>query len=65
MDGYIVLTVFMLAGCIASCILIKKYYQNRVEATYQELLLKLDRAIAGKYRILLMMNPWMLQSQSV
>lgn len=48
MDGYIVLTVFMLAGCIASCILIKKYYQNRVEATYQELLLKLDRAIGGE-----------------
>lgn len=47
MDGYIVLSVFMLAGCIVSCILIKKYYQNRVEATYQELLLKLDRAIGG------------------
>lgn len=48
MGGYMVLTVFMLAGCIVSCILIKKYYQNRVEATYQELLLKLDRAIGGE-----------------
>lgn len=47
MDRYIVLSVLMLAGCIVSCILIKKYYQNRVEATYQELLLKLDRAIGG------------------
>lgn len=48
MNGYIVLTVFMLAGCAIACILIKKYYQNRMEATYQELLLKLDRAIGGE-----------------
>ncbi len=48
MNGYIVLTVLMLAGCVLACILIKKYYQNRMEAVYQELLLKLDRAIGGE-----------------
>lgn len=48
MNGYIVLTVFLLAGCAIACILMKRYYQNRMEATYQELLLKLDRAIGGE-----------------
>lgn len=48
MDGFIILTVFILAGCTIVCILIKKYYHNRMEATYQELLLKLDRAIGGE-----------------
>lgn len=48
MDGFIVLTAFMLAGCTIVCILIKKYYHNRLEVTYQELLLKLDRAIGGE-----------------
>lgn len=48
MNGYIVLTVFLLAGCAIACIWMKRYYQNRMEATYQELLLKLDRAIGGE-----------------
>lgn len=48
MGGFIILTVFILAGCTIVCILIKKYYHNRMEATYQELLLKLDRAIGGE-----------------
>lgn len=48
MDRYIALVAAILAGCVIVFILLKRYYQNRMEATYQEMLQKLDRAIGGE-----------------
>lgn len=36
------------AGCAVVCILLKKHYRNRMEAVYQEMLQKLDKAIGGE-----------------
>lgn len=48
MNGYIILVLGVLMGCIVICMLLKRYYQNRMETTYQELIQKLDRAIGGE-----------------
>lgn len=48
MNGYLILPMFVLAGAAMVCIWMKRYYQSKMEATYQELLLKLDRAIGGE-----------------
>ncbi len=41
-----ILGVFI--GCMITGLSLKKYYQNKMEKTYQELLQKLDRAIGGE-----------------
>lgn len=48
MDRYIVLVAVILAGCVIVCVLLKRYYQNRMEAVYQVMLQKLDKAIRGE-----------------
>ncbi len=48
MNGYMVLVLGGLTGCALFCFFMKRYYQNRMEIIYQELLEKLDRAIGGK-----------------
>lgn len=48
MNVYIVLIAFMLIGCTIFCILIMQYEHKKMEAAYQSLLHRLDRAIAGK-----------------
>lgn len=48
MHGYMIVTVFLAAGFMTACIFIKRYYQNRMAAEYQGLLMKLDRAISGE-----------------
>lgn len=48
MDRYIVLVAVILAGCVTVCVLLKQYYQNRMEAVYQVMLQKLDKAIRGE-----------------
>ena len=35
MDRDIVLVTFILVGCVVVCVLLKRYYQNRMEAVYQ------------------------------
>lgn len=44
----IMLALGVFVGCTAAGLLVKRYYQNRMEETYQELLQKLDRAIGGE-----------------
>lgn len=48
MVGCIMLALGVFVGCTAAGLLVKRYYQNRMEETYQELLQKLDRAIGGE-----------------
>lgn len=48
MVSHIVLAAVILAGCAVVCVLIKRYYQNRMEAVYQAMLQKLDRAMRGE-----------------
>lgn len=48
MHRYFVFMAVILAGCAVVCILLKRYYQDRMEATYQEMLQKLDKAIGGE-----------------
>lgn len=48
MAGCIMLALGVFVGCTAAGLLVKRYYQNRMEETYQELLQKLDRAIGGE-----------------
>lgn len=48
MDRYIVLVAVILVGCVVVCVLLKQYYQNRMEAVYQVMLQKLDKAIGGE-----------------
>lgn len=48
MVGCIMSALGVFVGCTAVGLLVKRYYQNRMEETYQELLQKLDRAIGGE-----------------
>ena len=48
MHRYFVFMAVILAGCAVVCILLKRCYQDRMEATYQEMLQKLDKAIGGE-----------------
>lgn len=48
MVGCIMLALGVFVGCTAAGLILKRYYQNRMEETYQELLQKLDRAIGGE-----------------
>ena len=48
MNGSIVLLAVMLAGCVTVCILLRRHMQKKMEATYQNLLQRLDRAIGGE-----------------
>lgn len=48
MDRYIGLVTAILAGCVIVCVSLKRYYQNRMEAVYQVMLQKLDKAIRGE-----------------
>lgn len=45
MNGYALLLIPVFMGCIVICVSIKRYYQNKIETTFQELLQKLDKAI--------------------
>lgn len=49
MGGYIavIAAAALLAGCVAVCLFIRRYYRSRMEAVYQNLLQKLDCAIGG------------------
>ncbi len=48
MVSQIVLAAVIVTGCAVVCVLIKRYYQNRMEAVYQAMLQKLDRAMRGE-----------------
>lgn len=48
MDSNIICVAALAAGFAVACILIKKHYQHKMEATYQEMLQKLDKAIRGE-----------------
>ena len=48
MDRYIILVAAILVGCVIVCVLLKRYYQNRMETVYQVMLQKLDKAIGGE-----------------
>lgn len=48
MDRCIGFVTVILVGCVIVCVLLKRYYQNRMEAVYQVMLQKLDKAIRGK-----------------
>ncbi|MDE7422412.1 MAG: HAMP domain-containing histidine kinase [Lachnospiraceae bacterium] len=48
MDRYIVLVAVILVGCVVVCLFLKRYYQKRMEAVYQAMLQKLDKAIGGE-----------------
>lgn len=47
MNGWIILVSGAVTGCILSCILLRRYYRNRMQTTCQELLQRLDRTIGG------------------
>lgn len=48
MDGYIILAAAAFAVCMAVCILSNYYARKKMEAIYQDLLQRLDRAIGGE-----------------
>ena len=48
MNGYALLLITIFMGCTVICVSIKRYYQNKIETTFQELLQKLDKAIGGE-----------------
>lgn len=48
MNGWIILVSGAVTGCILSCILLRRYYRNRMQTTCQELLQRLDRTIGGE-----------------
>jgi DNA-binding response OmpR family regulator len=48
MKGYILLLVIAVVVCAGICLLVKRYYQSKMETALQELLEKLDRAIGGE-----------------
>ncbi len=48
MNGYIVLTVSVCAGCAVICMLISRRGKKKMEVMYQNLLQRLDRAIGGE-----------------
>lgn len=48
MKGYVAAAVLTLTGCVIVCLLLRRYYRNKMETTYQALLQKLDAAMGGK-----------------
>lgn len=48
MKEYAAVAVLALAGCIMIGLLLRRYYRNKMETTYQGLLQKLDEAMEGK-----------------
>ena len=48
MNGYMILAAVMLVVCVLTCMLLSHHIQKKMEATYQNLLQRLDRAIGGE-----------------
>ena len=48
MNGYLLLTITLLAGCAAICLFFWRHEQKKMETVYQNLLQRLDRAIGGE-----------------
>lgn len=48
MNGYMAFLEIMLAGCLFVCVFLCRNAQKKMEATYQNLLQRLDRAIGGQ-----------------
>lgn len=48
MNEYIIFIAVVLLGFAAACILLRRYYRNRMESVYQNLLQSLDRVLGGE-----------------
>lgn len=48
MNGYLLLTITLLAGCAATCLFFWKHEKKKMETIYQNLLQRLDRALGGE-----------------